>query len=95
MTQASVDVLNLIQKMEGLTVEVDQDACIGCGDCLEVCVFQGMEMIDEKARVNQKRCLGCGRCESTCPNEAISIEISDLSRVHGLIEKLEAHVDVS
>ena len=95
MTQSSVDVLNLFQKMEGLTVEVDQDACIGCGDCLEVCVFKGMEMIDEKARVNQKRCLGCGRCESTCPNEAISIEISDLSRVHGLIEKLEAHVDVS
>jgi ferredoxin len=54
-----------------------------------------MEMIDEKAKVNQKRCLGCGRCESTCPNDAISIEFSDVRRVDELIEKLEAHVDVT
>lgn len=95
MTHSSVDVINLFQRMEGLTVEVDQDICVGCGDCLEVCVFKGMEMVDEKARVNQKRCLGCGRCESTCPNGAISIEISDPRRVNELIKKLEAHVDVT
>ncbi|MHA2129412.1 MAG: indolepyruvate ferredoxin oxidoreductase subunit alpha [Candidatus Hodarchaeales archaeon] len=91
----SGNVVTLFQKMEGLTVEVDQDTCIGCGDCLEVCVFNSMELIDDKARVNQKRCLGCGRCETACPNEAISIKISDLSQVHELIKKLEAHVDVS
>ncbi len=95
LTHASVSVTTLYQRMEGLTVKVDQDICTGCGDCLEACVFKGMEMIDEKARVNQKRCLGCGRCENACPNDAISIEISDPSRVNELIEKLEAHVDVS
>ena len=95
MSKSSVDVINLFQRMDGLTVKVDQDICVGCGDCLEVCVFKGMEMIDEKARVNQKRCLGCGRCESTCPNGAISIEITDPSRVNELIKKLEAYVDVT
>jgi len=87
--------LNMFSRMEGITVKVDEDLCVGCGECLEVCVFMGMEMIDEKARVNQDNCLGCGRCESTCPNESISIEISDLSSVDELIKKLEAHVDVS
>jgi len=87
--------LNMFTRMEGITVKVDEDLCVGCGECLEVCVFMGMEMIDEKARVNQDNCLGCGRCESTCPNEAISIEIKDLSSVDELIKKLEAHVDVS
>jgi len=95
MSKSSVDVINLFQRMEGLTVEVNQDICVGCGDCLEACVFKGMEMIDGKAKVNQKRCLGCGRCESACPNGAISIEISDPRRVNDLIKKLEAYVDVT
>jgi heterodisulfide reductase subunit A-like polyferredoxin len=81
--------------MEGLTVNVDEDLCVGCEECLEVCVFNGMEMIDHKAVVNQDNCLGCGRCETTCPNEAITITISDLSYVDKLIEDLEAHVEVS
>ena len=95
MQQVSSSVTALYKRMEGLTIEVDQDICNGCGECLEVCVFTGMEMIDEKAIVNQKRCLGCGRCESVCPNEAISIEFNDIKRVDDLIEKLEAHVDVT
>ncbi|MFX0057969.1 MAG: DUF362 domain-containing protein [Candidatus Hodarchaeota archaeon] len=68
---------------------------VGCGEALDVCVFLGMEMIDDKAVVNQDNCLGCGRCESTCPNEAISITITDLSYVDKLIKELEAHVDVT
>ena len=95
MQRVSADIAKLFQRMEGLTVKVDQDICVGCGACLEVCVFKGREIIDGKARVNQKRCLGCGRCETTCPNGAISIEISDPRRVNELIKKLEAHVDVT
>ena len=91
----SVSLSTLYQKMDGLTIEVDQDICTGCGECLEVCVFKGMEWINEKARVNQKRCLGCGRCEDTCPNGAISIQFDDVSRVNELINKLEVHVDVT
>lgn len=95
MQQLSASITAIYQRMEGLTVEVDQEQCNGCEQCMEVCVFTGMEMIDEKAKVNQKRCLGCGRCENICPNDAISIEFSDIRRVDELIEKLEAHVDVT
>lgn len=81
--------------MEGLTVKVDEDLCVGCEKCLEVCVFNGMEIIDKKARVNQDNCLSCGRCASTCPSEAISIKITDPSYVDELIKKLESRVEVS
>jgi len=85
----------LINRMEGLEVEVDKDTCVGCGECLEVCAFKGMEMIDGKAEVNQNRCLGCGKCEMTCPNGAISIHLDDINRVDEFINTLESYVDVS
>jgi len=91
----SGDLITLFHKVEGLTVEVDQDICTGCGDCLEVCVFTGMEMDGDKARVNQDRCWGCGRCETTCPSEAISITLDDPKRIDDWIKTLETYVDVT
>ena len=82
-------------RMEGLTVEVDPNICVGCGTCLDVCVFVGREIIDGKAVVDQERCLGCGRCEKICPNGAISITIDDPKRVEGHLHSLEERVDVS
>lgn len=84
----------LYYRMEGLTVVVDEDLCVGCGDCIEVCKFRGMNMVDGIARVNHDRCLGCGRCETACQNDAISITIDNNSRVNELIETLESYVDV-
>ena len=93
--EASKGLTTMFKRMEGITVKVDEDLCVGCEECLEVCVFNGMEMIDNKTVVNQSNCLGCGRCETTCPNDAISITITDLSYVDKLIKDLEAHVEVS
>lgn len=87
--------LKFFNRMEGLHVEVDKDICVGCGECLEVCAFKAMDMIDGKAEVNQTRCLGCGKCETTCPNGAISITLDDLNRVDEFINTLESYVDVS
>ncbi|GAG80282.1 unnamed protein product, partial [marine sediment metagenome] len=47
---------------EGISVNVNEEACIGCGKCVEVCVFGGRELVDGKAKIDQDRCLGCGRC---------------------------------
>jgi len=85
--------LKFIHKMEGLNVVVDEDACVGCGECIDACVWNGNEMIDGIARVTD-RCLGCGRCVEACPNDAISITLEDSSYVDALIEKLNSHVTV-
>ena len=87
--------LKLLNRMVGLHVEVDKEICVGCGECLEICAFKGMEMIDDKAEVNQNRRLGCGKCEMTCPNGAISIYFDDISRVEEFINTLDSVVDVS
>ena len=87
--------LSDLSRIEGLSVKVDEDLCLGCGDCLDVCVFKGMEMHDDKAIVNQDYCLGCGRCEDTCPNGAISIDLDDSAYVDELIKVIESYADVS
>ncbi|MHA1374155.1 MAG: 4Fe-4S binding protein, partial [Promethearchaeota archaeon] len=85
---------NIIKKIKGLEVKIDPAKCVGCGTCLEVCVFKGREIIEGKATIDPEMCLGCGRCVDACPNGAISINIEDPSYIDDLIAKIESIVDV-
>jgi len=85
----------MFSRIEGVSLKVDEDKCIGCGKCVDVCVFRGREMVDGKAKIDQNRCLGCGRCAEVCPTGATTIEIDEINRVDELIGKLERYVDVT
>ena len=87
--------LSMFSRIEGVSLKVDENLCIGCGKCVEVCVFRGRELVDGKAKIDQTRCLGCGRCAEVCPTGATTIKIDDISRVDDLIGKLEEYVDVT
>ena len=55
-------------------VDIDQDACIGCGTCVEKCFNQVLELNDEgKAERTGEECVGCGVCAYLCPENAISL----------------------
>lgn len=55
-------------------VTVD-DACIGCGECVDVCPVSVYEMQDNKsAPVNSDECIGCMSCVGICPVQAITVE---------------------
>jgi ferredoxin len=84
----------MFSRVDGVSVNVDEDLCNGCGKCVEVCVFKGREMVDGKAKFIEDQCLGCGRCAEVCPTGATTIEIDDISRVDELIAKIESIVDV-
>ncbi|MHA2473153.1 MAG: DUF362 domain-containing protein [Promethearchaeota archaeon] len=85
---------NIIKRIEGLEVKIDPTKCVGCGTCLEVCVFKGREILEEKATIDPELCLGCGRCVEVCPEGAISIEIEDTSNIDKMIAKIQNIVDV-
>jgi NAD-dependent dihydropyrimidine dehydrogenase PreA subunit len=55
-------------------VEVDQEKCIGCGECVDICPVDVYEMQDEKSvPVNEAECIGCESCVEVCEQEAITV----------------------
>lgn len=56
-----------------MTIQVDLDKCTGCGNCVPVCPFGLIEIVDEKAHINEG-CTLCGACQEACGYDAILIE---------------------
>lgn len=55
-------------------VQIDQEKCIGCGRCVEVCPEKALTLIDKKSHVDISKCIGCFECITVCPVKAISID---------------------
>jgi NAD-dependent dihydropyrimidine dehydrogenase PreA subunit len=56
-------------------VTVDNDKCVGCGDCVDICPVEVYELQDEKlVPVNAEECVGCESCIEVCEQEAISVK---------------------
>ena len=61
---------------EGVVSVVDEDKCIGCGRCEEVCEY-GAPAVEEvspgvfRSRINEALCKGCGSCAVECCTRAI------------------------
>jgi ferredoxin len=74
------------------TLELDREACIGCGMCAEVCPHQVFALADDKARITDRdRCMECGACRTNCPAEAIRVD-SGVGCASGLISEWLAEV---
>ena len=54
-------------------IQIDLDKCIGCGDCVPVCPFDVLEIVNEKVQVKDG-CNLCGACQEVCNYSAIFIE---------------------
>ncbi|MCK4993938.1 MAG: 4Fe-4S binding protein [Candidatus Omnitrophica bacterium] len=55
-----------------MSVTIDNDKCTGCGNCIEACPVQAIEIKNRKAVVDQK-CIDCENCIAQCPQEAIAL----------------------
>lgn len=53
---------------------VDEEKCVGCGECVEICPVDVYEIQDEKAvPVNAEECIGCESCMEVCEQDAITV----------------------
>ena len=56
-------------------VNVDQDKCVGCGECVDVCPVEVYVLKDGKSEPeNSEECLGCLSCTEVCESGAIQVE---------------------
>jgi Fe-S-cluster-containing hydrogenase component 2 len=55
-------------------VQIDEDRCDGCGQCIPNCAEGALKIVDGKARlVSDVYCDGLGACLGHCPRGAVSI----------------------
>lgn len=52
---------------------INQDLCVQCSACTNVCTQQAIQTETSKHIINEKRCIGCSKCIETCPNGAIEL----------------------
>lgn len=52
----------------------DMDACLGCGDCVERCIFGARAMEGGTLACDPAACAGCGLCVTSCPADATRME---------------------
>jgi ferredoxin len=57
----------------GFQPVLNQEGCIGCGECVDRCPSSAISM-NGVAQIDLEKCLGCGNCVAVCPEEALLME---------------------
>ncbi len=55
-------------------IQIDDELCDGCGQCVPGCAEGALQIVDGKARmISDNLCDGLGACIGECPNDALKI----------------------
>ncbi len=56
-----------------LVRQTEEEECLGCGACEDICPVEAVKIVEDKAQVDVDWCIGCGVCAVVCPTEAITL----------------------
>jgi Fe-S-cluster-containing hydrogenase component 2 len=58
-------------------LNIENELCIGCGNCIHYCPVEAIKLEDKKAVVDLRKCVECGTCvrADPCPVNALSMSL--------------------
>lgn len=67
------DILTVAKRL--IKAHIDENICIGCGNCHYICPYDAITMETSKVpNLDPERCSGCGSCVAVCPALAIKLD---------------------
>ncbi|MBN1454914.1 MAG: 4Fe-4S binding protein [Methanomicrobia archaeon] len=60
-----------LREREGGGIKLDEDKCIGCGNCVDACILGAIFWDDEKNKPIV--CKYCGKCAEYCVHDVIGL----------------------
>ena len=65
----------------GTKAVIDQEKCINCGKCLDVCKFDAVNS-GKNYSIDLLSCEGCGYCAEICPGKAVTMELQNIGNIY-------------
>jgi electron transport complex protein RnfB len=63
-------------------INIDNDACTGCGTCIDRCWMEALKMDGDVVVRDFNRCIGCGACRYICPTDAMQLVLRETAAVN-------------
>ncbi len=84
---------NDFYKLPGVSVSCDEDKCITCGKCKEVCFADAITIDKNTAKIKEDICIGCGSCSLHCTTGAMKLNY-EKEDVESVFEKINSLVKI-
>lgn len=72
-------------------INIDNNKCNGCKNCIDECTVGAIELKDNKAIIDNNKCIFCRNCTDVCKNGAIEMshdcKFADLERAGDELKK--------
>lgn len=89
----SDNIQNKFYKLPGVSVYCENDDCVLCQKCIDVCYTNAISITDNKIVIDEDICVGCGQCSNNCPVKAIHLDYNK-ENVQSVFDKLDSLVNI-